>query len=268
MQTSPCAPARKKHRLCRCFFQLNPPFRVGEILLRNVKFSLRSNEIAAAAGGFNFIWGKAEDFISVSWFHPCATRISFMQGFEFIRKNGKNIFFVAHRKSRVRKHSSFSTKTALFRAVLKSLSALAENITIRTANYITFVAGKYFTKIVRIKALWSLIISFHRAVYFIRFSDRLLGVYLHWGGHIFFWEGCANCTNAKNNLCITQLTIVLFRQSLNSKNLLGWTSSTSASLNKTSKETLTLPSSMELTYVRWMSTNSASCVWESFFFFR
>ena len=35
-------------------FQLNPPFRVGEILLRNVKFSLRSSEIAAAVGGFNF----------------------------------------------------------------------------------------------------------------------------------------------------------------------------------------------------------------------
>ena len=52
--SSPTAPARKKHRLCRCFFQLNPPFRVGEILLRNVKFSLRSNEIAAAVGGFNF----------------------------------------------------------------------------------------------------------------------------------------------------------------------------------------------------------------------
>ena len=29
-------------------FQLNPPFRVGEILLRNVKFSLRSSEIVAA----------------------------------------------------------------------------------------------------------------------------------------------------------------------------------------------------------------------------
>jgi len=28
---------------------------VGEILLRNVKFSLRSSEIAAAMGGFNFI---------------------------------------------------------------------------------------------------------------------------------------------------------------------------------------------------------------------
>ena len=35
-------------------FQLNPPFRVGEILLRNVKYSLRSCEIAAAVGGFNF----------------------------------------------------------------------------------------------------------------------------------------------------------------------------------------------------------------------
>ena len=35
-------------------FQLNPPLRVGEILLCNVKFSLRSSEIAAAVGGFNF----------------------------------------------------------------------------------------------------------------------------------------------------------------------------------------------------------------------
>ena len=25
-------------------------------------------------GGFNFIWGKAEDFISVSWFHPCVSK--------------------------------------------------------------------------------------------------------------------------------------------------------------------------------------------------
>jgi len=36
------------------FFQLNPPLRVGEMLLRNVKSSLRSGEIAAAVGGFNF----------------------------------------------------------------------------------------------------------------------------------------------------------------------------------------------------------------------
>ncbi len=33
-----------------CRFQLNPPLRVGEILLRNVKFSLRPSEIAAAVG--------------------------------------------------------------------------------------------------------------------------------------------------------------------------------------------------------------------------
>ena len=45
------------------FFQLNPPLRVGEILLRNVKSSLRSGEIAAAVGGFNFIC--AADFIKV-----------------------------------------------------------------------------------------------------------------------------------------------------------------------------------------------------------
>ena len=58
-------PLRKKW-----FFQLNPPFRVGEILLRNVKSSLCSGEIAAAVGGFNFTEtigfdftkGKAFDF--------------------------------------------------------------------------------------------------------------------------------------------------------------------------------------------------------------
>ncbi|MBQ8757616.1 MAG: hypothetical protein IJZ48_05170 [Oscillospiraceae bacterium] len=44
----------KKHLLLQVLFQLNPPLRVGEILLRNVKFSLRSSEIAAAVGGFNF----------------------------------------------------------------------------------------------------------------------------------------------------------------------------------------------------------------------
>ena len=43
-------------------FQLNPPFRVGEILLRNVKFSLRSSEIAAAVGGFNFTFCDSKIF--------------------------------------------------------------------------------------------------------------------------------------------------------------------------------------------------------------
>jgi len=50
-----CSPQTEKPT---CFdksvFQLNPPFRVGEILLRNVKYSLCSCEIAAAVGGFNF----------------------------------------------------------------------------------------------------------------------------------------------------------------------------------------------------------------------
>jgi len=41
-------------------------------------------------------------------------------------------------------HSAFSTKTALLRVVLISLSR-SENITIRKANYITFAGGKYFT---------------------------------------------------------------------------------------------------------------------------
>jgi len=43
-------------------FQLNPPLRVGEILLRNVKFSLRSSEIAAAVGGFNFTFCDSKIF--------------------------------------------------------------------------------------------------------------------------------------------------------------------------------------------------------------
>ena len=55
------------HEKLRCFrigvFQLNPPLGVGEILLRNVKSSLRLDEIAAAVGGFNFIC--AADFIKV-----------------------------------------------------------------------------------------------------------------------------------------------------------------------------------------------------------
>ena len=54
---------RKDTRERVFLFQLNRPFRVGEILLRNVKSSLRSDEIAAAVGGFNFIC--AADFIKV-----------------------------------------------------------------------------------------------------------------------------------------------------------------------------------------------------------
>ncbi len=46
---------RKTRESVSFLFQLNPPLRVGEILLRNVKSSLRSDEIAAAVGGFNFI---------------------------------------------------------------------------------------------------------------------------------------------------------------------------------------------------------------------
>jgi len=40
---------------------------VGEILLRNMKSSLRSGEIAAAVGGFNFIC--VADFIRGHGFH-------------------------------------------------------------------------------------------------------------------------------------------------------------------------------------------------------
>ena len=47
-------PEKRPCRNDKVFFQLNPPLRVGEILLRNLKSSLCSNEIAAAVGGFNF----------------------------------------------------------------------------------------------------------------------------------------------------------------------------------------------------------------------
>ena len=43
-------------------FQLNPPLRVGEILLCNAKFSLCSSEIAAAVGGFNFTFCVSKIF--------------------------------------------------------------------------------------------------------------------------------------------------------------------------------------------------------------
>ena len=47
--SNPPAPTRKRpDAIASGLFQLNPPLRVGEILLRNVKFSLRSSEIAAA----------------------------------------------------------------------------------------------------------------------------------------------------------------------------------------------------------------------------
>ena len=62
-----CAISSHSHRKKSCskeqdFFQLNPPLRVGEILLRNVKFSLRSSEIAAAVGGFNFTFCVSKIF--------------------------------------------------------------------------------------------------------------------------------------------------------------------------------------------------------------
>ena len=62
----------------KSFFQLNPPLRVGEILLCNMKSSLRSGEIAAAVGGFNFICGKAEDFIQATLgFHRALARFHY-----------------------------------------------------------------------------------------------------------------------------------------------------------------------------------------------
>ena len=62
--SSPTVGARKrKTRYCVSFlFQLNPPLRVGEILLRNVKSSLRSGEIASAVGGFHFTETAGFDF--------------------------------------------------------------------------------------------------------------------------------------------------------------------------------------------------------------
>ena len=53
---------KKDFTFVESFFQLNPPLRVGEILLRNVKSSLRSGEIAAAVGGFNSTFCVAKDF--------------------------------------------------------------------------------------------------------------------------------------------------------------------------------------------------------------
>ncbi len=45
-------------------FQLNPPFRVGEILPRNLKYSLRSSEIAVTIGGFNFIFCRKAKYFT------------------------------------------------------------------------------------------------------------------------------------------------------------------------------------------------------------
>ncbi len=60
------------------FFQLNPPLRVGEILLRNVKSSLRSGEIAAAVGGLisYFAYGKIFHKRRMILISPCVSTIS------------------------------------------------------------------------------------------------------------------------------------------------------------------------------------------------
>ena len=62
--SSPTGGARKRktRESVSFLFQLNPPLRVGEILLRNVKSSLRSGEIAAAVGGFNFTFCVSKIF--------------------------------------------------------------------------------------------------------------------------------------------------------------------------------------------------------------
>ena len=64
--SNPLLSARKETPFVRLTkgvsFQLNPPFRVGEILLRNVKSSLCSGEIAAAVGGFNFTFCVSKIF--------------------------------------------------------------------------------------------------------------------------------------------------------------------------------------------------------------
>lgn len=50
-------PIEKKHAFA-CFFQLNPPLKVGEILLTSYEISLAGSEVAAAVGGFDFIVSK------------------------------------------------------------------------------------------------------------------------------------------------------------------------------------------------------------------
>ena len=47
----PLASTRKKHRLCRCFFQLNPPLRVGEIVFDD-EIQLRWVKFASTASGW------------------------------------------------------------------------------------------------------------------------------------------------------------------------------------------------------------------------
>ena len=72
--------SRKRKTRFRVFFlfQLNPPLRVGEILLCNVKFSLRSGEIAAAVGGFNFTFCVSKIFHQrrMPLISPCVSTIS------------------------------------------------------------------------------------------------------------------------------------------------------------------------------------------------
>ena len=77
--SSPTGGAMKKPLRKKWFFQLNPPFRVGEILLRNVKSSLCSGEIAAAVGGLNFICEA--DFIHQRWISSCVSTISLTSNF-------------------------------------------------------------------------------------------------------------------------------------------------------------------------------------------
>ena len=84
--SSPTGGAMKKPLAYgKWFFQLNPPFRVGEILLRNVKSSFYSGEIAAAVGGFNFICEA--DFIHQRWISSCVSTISLTSNFTIHEMN-------------------------------------------------------------------------------------------------------------------------------------------------------------------------------------
>ncbi len=88
---------RKKHRLCRCFFQLNPPLRVGEIACCD-EIQLRWVKFAVSSEWVDLISSVAKPKISsaLADFTLASARISFMQGFEFIRKTAQNVFFVVH----------------------------------------------------------------------------------------------------------------------------------------------------------------------------
>jgi len=75
------------------------------------------DEIRLDGGWVDLISSEAKPKISsaLADFILAPARISFLQEFEFIRKNGKNIFFVAHRQKTTDsdRNLSFSTKSTL-----------------------------------------------------------------------------------------------------------------------------------------------------------